>query len=81
MDALGDRWAGLIERAWQERPDPALKARRRAAPRDVAATLDFIRHGLALAAAGGPDGLPVGPPERARRGRRLAPFEVGLPSS
>ncbi|HEX4124102.1 MAG TPA: aminoglycoside adenylyltransferase domain-containing protein, partial [Tepidisphaeraceae bacterium] len=27
VDALDARWAGLIERAWAQRPDPALKSR------------------------------------------------------
>ena len=81
LDALDDRWADLIERAWRERPDPARKARQRAAPHDVAATLAFIRCGLALAAAAGPDGLPVGALRQAGARRHLPPFEVGPPSS
>jgi hypothetical protein len=81
MEALDDRWAGLIERAWRERPDPAMKARQRSTPHAVAATLDFIRYGLALAASRGLGGLPVGVPPQPRSNRGLPPFEVGSPSS
>src|SRR6266542_3825429 len=59
ISALDERWAGLVERAWSQRPDPALKARQAAAPEDAGATLDFIRYGLALAAASGPGPLRV----------------------
>ena len=45
-EALDDRWAGLIERAWNERPDPSLKVRQLADPDDTRRTLDFIRYAL-----------------------------------
>jgi hypothetical protein len=46
--ALDSRWAGLIQRAWEERPDPSLKVRQQADPEDYAATLEFIRYALRL---------------------------------
>lgn len=51
---LGPRWAGLIERAWAERPDPGLKFRQPADPAEVEATIEFIRHALAISGAGAP---------------------------
>lgn len=45
-ETLESQWTGLIERAWNERPDPSLKVRQPAAPDDTRATLDFIRHAL-----------------------------------
>jgi predicted nucleotidyltransferase len=44
--ALDSRWAGLIERAWEERPNPSLKVRQKANPLDFKSTLDFIRYAL-----------------------------------
>jgi hypothetical protein len=51
--ALDRRWTGLIQRAWDERPDPSQKVRQTADPADHAATLAFIRYALTL--AGQPD--------------------------
>jgi len=41
-----DRWAGLIGRAWDERPNPSLKVRQPADPGDLLGTLDFVRYAL-----------------------------------
>lgn len=46
IHALDSRWAGLIERAWQERPNPSLKVRQRADSDDLKSTLEFIRYAL-----------------------------------
>jgi len=43
-DNLDDRWAGLIQRALDERPNPSLKVRQAANPDEVNSTLDFIRY-------------------------------------
>ena len=48
MGALDARWASLIQRAWDDRPDPPRKARLPADPQDLAATLDFMRSAIAL---------------------------------
>ncbi len=41
---LDAAWHGLIDRAWDARPDPAASVRRRPDPDDFAATLAFVRH-------------------------------------
>jgi predicted nucleotidyltransferase len=46
MGALDSRWAGLIQRAVEERPNPSLKVRLAARPSEVAETLEFIRYAL-----------------------------------
>lgn len=46
LRALEARWSGLIQRAWEARPDPSSKVRQPADPGDVENTLDFIRHSL-----------------------------------
>jgi hypothetical protein len=46
--ALDARWAGLIQRAWEARPNPSLKIRSPADPADQQATLDFIQYALNL---------------------------------
>jgi hypothetical protein len=46
--ALESRWSGLIQRAWEERPDPPVKVRQSADPRECAETLAFVRYALAL---------------------------------
>lgn len=48
QSALDHQWIGLIQRAWEERPNPALKVRQLANPNDVDDTLAFIRYALAL---------------------------------
>ena len=45
---LDNRWAGLIQRAWDERPNPSLKVRQPAEPIEVQNTLEFIRFALEL---------------------------------
>lgn len=37
------QWAGLIERAWSGRPDPAASVRRPADPEELRRTLEFLR--------------------------------------
>jgi hypothetical protein len=51
LGALDARWAGLIERAWAERPDPSARVREKADPADLLSTRDFIRHAWELAGA------------------------------
>lgn len=46
--ALDPRWADLIQRARDERPNPSLKVRQPADPADFQLTLDFIRYALVL---------------------------------
>jgi predicted nucleotidyltransferase len=45
---LDNRWAGLIQRAMAERPNPSLKVRQAADPVEVKNTLEFIHYALAL---------------------------------
>ena len=47
--ALGSRWAGLIDRAWAGRPDPARAVREPADESDFALTLDLVREVMARA--------------------------------
>jgi hypothetical protein len=44
--SLDPKWRPLIERAWQERPNPPLKARMQAEQEDVEATPGFIQYVL-----------------------------------
>jgi hypothetical protein len=37
-------WTGLIDRAWDGRPDPAVSVRQRADPVDFQATLEFVQY-------------------------------------
>jgi hypothetical protein len=46
---LDPAWAGLIRRAWAERPDPGTKYRQPADPAEVEATYAFIRYALGRA--------------------------------
>jgi hypothetical protein len=46
---LDHRWADLIEQAWDERPNPSLKAQQPADPRAVQRTLAFIHEILGVA--------------------------------
>lgn len=41
---LDPSWAGLIDRAWAGRPNPALSVRQPANPEDFKLTLEFIQH-------------------------------------
>ena len=78
MDALEERWVGLIERAWRQRPDPALKARSKADPEDARETAAFVQYALDLAAKGRPGALPLTP---RGAGGRLPPYPGGAPTS
>lgn len=46
---LDNQWAGLIQLAWDERPNPSLKVRQPAEPGEVKSTLAFIQFALELA--------------------------------
>ena len=46
QSALEPGWAGLIQRAWEERPNPSLKVRQAADVNDVASTRTFIEYAL-----------------------------------
>lgn len=48
---LEDKWVGLIQRAWDDRPNPSLKVRQVADPDDFKSTLDFIRYSLNMASS------------------------------
>ncbi len=52
-NALDHRWADLIQRAWEERPNPSLKVRQPAVDSEVQSTLEFIRYALELGEATG----------------------------
>jgi predicted nucleotidyltransferase len=41
---LDPSWKGLIDRAWNGRPDPAVSSRKPADPQDFKATLEFIHY-------------------------------------
>jgi hypothetical protein len=43
-DNLDPSWAGLIDRTWDGRPNPALSVRQPADPTDFQATLAFVRY-------------------------------------
>ena len=43
---LDSYWAGLIERAWACRPNPAVSVRQPADPEDFARTLAFVRYAI-----------------------------------
>ena len=47
-NALDPRWRMLIEKAWQERPNPSLKVGQPADEDDIRDTLAFIEYALAL---------------------------------
>ena len=46
---LDPAWAGLIDRAWDGRPDPAVSVRERADPADFKKTLEFLRYIVGIA--------------------------------
>jgi hypothetical protein len=56
IGALDSRWAGLIEQAWAERPDPTAKIRQAADPKAVDGTWSFIDYALEIAAGSMPMG-------------------------
>lgn len=41
---LDPSWQGLVDRAWNTRPDPAVSSRERADPKDFKATLEFVNY-------------------------------------
>jgi hypothetical protein len=43
---LDSSWAGLIDRAWDTRPNPSLSVRQPPDPEDFQSTLEFIRYSL-----------------------------------
>ena len=45
-NALDSRWAGLIQRAWDERPNPSMKVKQKADPDEFKSTLEFIEYAL-----------------------------------
>jgi predicted nucleotidyltransferase len=45
---LDQRWTSLIQRAWEDRPNPSLKVRQASEPHEVRNTLEFIRFALEL---------------------------------
>jgi hypothetical protein len=46
--ALASRWTSLIQRAWDERPNPSLKLGQEADLAECRLTLDFIGYALAI---------------------------------
>jgi predicted kinase/predicted nucleotidyltransferase len=48
IENLDERWKGLIQRAWAERPDQYAKGQHKANPDDFVSTLKFIRYALEL---------------------------------
>ncbi|MGH2621709.1 MAG: hypothetical protein ACRDHG_14240 [Anaerolineales bacterium] len=46
QDGLDSRWAALIQRACDERPEPSLKVKQKADPDEFKVTLDFIKYAL-----------------------------------
>ena len=48
--ALDSSWADLIQRDWDERPDPFLKVQQKADPDDFKSTFEFIEYSLKHAA-------------------------------
>ena len=46
---LDPSWAGLIDRAWDGRPDPALSSRQPADPADLKSTVEFVRYIIEVA--------------------------------
>jgi hypothetical protein len=46
VENLDGRWAGLIQRARQERPNPSRKVRQPADPADFESTREFVRYAL-----------------------------------
>ena len=47
-NALGSRWSGLIQKAWDERPNPSLKVCQPAEMSEVTDTIEFIRFAIEL---------------------------------
>ena len=47
-NTLDSRWTGLIQRAWDERPNPSLKVRHPADTIEVKDTIEFVRFAIKL---------------------------------
>lgn len=47
-NTLDNRWTGLIQRAWDERPNPSLKVRQFVEASEVKNTIEFVRFALEL---------------------------------
>ena len=47
-NTLDSRWTGLIQRAWDERPNPSLKVRQTVEASEVKDTIEFVRFVLEL---------------------------------
>jgi len=48
LRSLERQWSGLIEEAWNERPDPWVKVHQAAHEQDVASTIAFARYAIDL---------------------------------
>ena len=48
LNTLETRWASLIERAWAERPNPAITCRQPVESKEVADTVSFVRYAIDL---------------------------------
>lgn len=48
QEQLEPRWNNLIERAWQDRPNPSLKSRQTSDPEDAKSTLEFVQYTFGL---------------------------------
>jgi predicted nucleotidyltransferase len=48
QENLEPQWNDLIERAWQDRPNPSLKSRQTSNPEDAKSTLEFVKYALGL---------------------------------
>jgi len=48
-ETLDHNWEGLIQRAWDERPNPSLKSQQKGDPADVKSTFDFVKYALLVA--------------------------------
>jgi predicted nucleotidyltransferase len=48
QEKLESRWDDLIERAWQDRPNPSLKSRQTSDPEDAKSTLEFVKYALEM---------------------------------
>jgi predicted nucleotidyltransferase len=46
LETLDPRWAALIERAWAERPNPAIKCRQPVEPTALRDTVSFVRYAI-----------------------------------
>lgn len=48
QETLESRWSDLLERAWQDRPNPSLKVRLQTDPEDARDTLEFVQYTFGL---------------------------------